>query len=162
MVAQHPSASLRFPVFLCLPLSGRSTPHSSRHRRPYRRSCGNRVAGLFSVNINAFDTVGVLAFSSLPLTVLPGPLNFPGGAYPNGKVGVPYYDITPYLNTSGGTPPFSISLVGGTLPPGLTFSDGLLSGTPTAAGTYTLQLQATDSSTIPQTLTATYTITINP
>lgn len=121
-----------------------------------------RVAGSFSVNINAFDTVGVLAFANLPLTVLPGPLTFTGGAYPNGRVGVQYADVTPFQNANGGTPPISISLVGGTVPPGLTFSGGMLTGIPTAAGTYALQLQATDSSSTPQTLTATYTITINP
>jgi hypothetical protein len=37
-----------------------------------------------------------------------------------------------------------------------------MTGTPTTAGTYTLLVQATDSSIPPQTATATYTITINP
>jgi len=121
-----------------------------------------RVAGSFSVNLNATDAVGILAFSNLPLTVIPGPLTFPSGTYPNAKVGLQYADLTPYLNANGGTPPITITLIGGTVPPGLAFSGGMLTGIPTTAGSYSLLLQASDSSSTPQTLTATYTITINP
>ena len=122
-----------------------------------------RVAGTFPVNVIATDSVGVYAFASFPFTALPGPLTFPGGSYGNGKVGIQYADATPYLNAYGGALPISISLIGGTVPPGLSFSGGELKGIPTTAGTYSLQLQATDSSSpTPQTQTATYTITITP
>jgi hypothetical protein len=121
-----------------------------------------RVAGNFSVNVNATDAVGVDVYALFPFTVLPGPLTFTGGSYATGTVGVQYTDFTPYQNANGGTPPISLSLVGGTVPPGLTFNGGMLTGIPTTAGTYTLQLQATDSSPTPQTLTATYTLVINP
>jgi hypothetical protein len=95
------------------------------------------------------------------LTIRPGPFSFAGGAFPSGNVGVVYVDYGP--PPKGGTTPYQFAVVSGSVPPGLTFySNGSMTGTPTTAGTYTLLVQATDSSIPPQTATATYTITINP
>ena len=49
---------------------------------------------------------------------------------------------------TGGTSPFTWSVSAGTLPPGLTLgaSTGLLSGTPTTAGSYSFTVKVTDSS----------------
>src|SRR5262249_16162371 len=41
------------------------------------------------------------------------------------------------LAASGGTPTYTYSISSGSLPPGLTLSNGTISGTPTTAGTYT-------------------------
>jgi hypothetical protein len=62
---------------------------------------------------------------------------------------------------SGGTPPYTYTLTGGTLPPGtsLSSSTGLVFGTATASGTYTYTITTTDS-TIPA-LTASQTVTAN-
>jgi hypothetical protein len=50
------------------------------------------------------------------------------------------------LTVSGGTAPFTFSVISGSLPPGMTLSAlGLLSGTPTAAGTSNFTVQAADS-----------------
>ena len=50
------------------------------------------------------------------------------------------------LTVTGGTSPFTWSVSAGTLPPGLTLgaSTGLLSGTPTTAGTYSFTVKVTD------------------
>ena len=62
---------------------------------------------------------------------------------PNASVGAPYSEI---LTASGATGPYSFTF--GALPPGLNgLSTGALSGTPTAAGTFTLQVTATDTPT---------------
>src|SRR5205807_925692 len=57
---------------------------------------------------------------------------------------------------AGGTAPFSFTLAGGSLPPGLTLLGDTISGTPTKAGTYTFTVSATDAGK----LTGTGTITI--
>jgi CSLREA domain-containing protein len=50
------------------------------------------------------------------------------------------------LNASGGTGPYTFAITGGTLPSGVTLSTaGVLSGTPTAAGIFPINVEATDS-----------------
>jgi Ice-binding-like/Putative Ig domain len=65
---------------------------------------------------------------------------------PNGTVGVAYSQT---ITASGGTAPYNFSVTAGTLPAGLTLTAagtlGLLSGTPTAAGTSTFTIRATDA-----------------
>jgi hypothetical protein len=71
------------------------------------------------------------------------------------------YSLT--LAVTGGTAPYTWSVISGSLPAGLSLSAaGVLSGTPTTAGTYTFTIQVVDSSTTPQTATLTATIVINP
>ncbi|HPT08505.1 MAG TPA: FISUMP domain-containing protein [bacterium] len=66
------------------------------------------------------------------------------GSLANGEVGVAYGPYT--FTTSGGLAPYSFSVSSGTLPTGLSLnSSGVLSGTPTAAGNYTFNIQVTDS-----------------
>jgi len=77
---------------------------------------------------------------------------------PDGTAAVPY-SVT--LAAAGGTPPFTWSLSDGTLPPGLTLSSaGVLSGTPTATGTFTFTVRVTDSSSPLQTADKQFVVTI--
>jgi type VI secretion system secreted protein VgrG len=62
---------------------------------------------------------------------------------PTGFVGVPYSQT---LTPSGGTAPYVFTVAAGTLPPGLTLTPGgVLSGTPTAQGTFPVTIRATDA-----------------
>ena len=80
---------------------------------------------------------------------------------PAGQIGSAYTATT--LTTSGGVSPVTWTLNSNTLPPGLVLypATGVISGTPTTAGTYTFTVTAEDSSTpTPQTASALLTITI--
>ncbi len=66
---------------------------------------------------------------------------------PDGAVGTPYAED---LFAGGGTPPYNIHLVSGTLPPGLTIitlgpDQARLDGTPTTPGNYAFDLGAMDA-----------------
>ncbi|MGW0503167.1 fibronectin type III domain-containing protein [Micromonospora sp. NPDC003241] len=92
--------------------------------------------------INAAGT-GPDSAQSAAVTVNASPtLTFP--APPSGKVSEPY---SQQLTVNGGTAPFTWSVSSGSLPPGLTLAPGtgLLSGTPTQAGTFSFTVRVTDS-----------------
>jgi uncharacterized repeat protein (TIGR01451 family) len=62
---------------------------------------------------------------------------------PGGKSNLPY---SVALEADGGVAPYTWFLYAGDLPPGLSLSDdGVLSGTPTASGSYTFYIEAGDS-----------------
>jgi large repetitive protein len=67
------------------------------------------------------------------------------------------------LVASGGTAPYKWSLTqGSSLPPGLSLSsDGVISGTPTMAGTYNFSIIVTDSAIPTNTATQSFSLTIN-
>ena len=56
------------------------------------------------------------------------------------------YSYALNANTAGALTPYTYVLLSGSLPPGLSLSGGVISGTPTAAGTYSFVLHAVDSS----------------
>ncbi len=78
---------------------------------------------------------------------------------PPGVVGTLYSQA---LVPSGGTAPYTVDrVVTSSLPPGLSFSGGILSGTPTSPGNFNVVFTATDSAGTPNLLTKVYTITID-
>jgi Putative Ig domain/Galactose oxidase, central domain len=89
------------------------------------------------------------------------------GATPNtlpaGTAGVAYSQV---LSSVGGTPPITYQFSSGTLPPGLNITTpgatGLLSGTPTSAGSFSFAFEATDSSTPAQQYIESVTLNIAP
>jgi large repetitive protein len=64
------------------------------------------------------------------------------------------------LTATGGTGPYTWSLVSGTLPAGLSLSGAAISGTPTTVGTSTFTLRVTDSNTPPLTTDKAFTLSV--
>jgi large repetitive protein len=86
-----------------------------------------------------------------------GTLVFSPGSLPAGTVGVTYSET---IAVTGGSGSYAFSVTGGALPTGLTLSaSGVLSGTPTAGGNFSITITATDSSN--QTLSGTQTYSLN-
>lgn len=93
-----------------------------------------RKIGIFVPGYESF----IFVFGPVP------PLTIDTTSLPDGTVGVPY---SAFLSASGGTPPYTWSIVSGSLPPGLTLnpSTGQISGIPTTAGTFFFTVQVRDS-----------------
>ncbi|HEY3084666.1 MAG TPA: Ig domain-containing protein, partial [Candidatus Dormibacteraeota bacterium] len=65
-------------------------------------------------------------------------------AFHSGEVGLSYSAVT--LGATGGLPPYSWSLAGGSLPPGLSLSaGGVLSGNNTTSGSFSFTVKVSDS-----------------
>jgi hypothetical protein len=116
--------------------------------------------GSFPVRVTVTDTTGTSVVQSVTITIsLPG-LTLPGGALPDGQVGVTYKAT---VTATGGVSPITYSATG--LPGGLSMATtGDITGTPTTAGQFSVRVTAKDSSvtTAPVTVSATYTINILP
>jgi Ice-binding-like/Putative Ig domain len=77
---------------------------------------------------------------------------------PAGTVGLPYSQL---ITASGGVAPYTFTVVGGTLPAGLSLSaSGLLAGTPSVAASSTFTVRAVDANSCPGTIP--YTIVVSP
>jgi hypothetical protein len=77
---------------------------------------------------------------------------------PTGTAGSAY---TAPLSATGGVSPYAWTITSGSLPAGLTLSpSGLISGTPTSAGTSTFAVQVSDSSVEPMTASQPLSLTI--
>jgi sugar lactone lactonase YvrE len=103
------------------------------------------AAGTFSFSISAGSIVNPVTTQFLTLMVTVKPLSITTTALPPAYTGQPY---TATLAGTGGVPPFTWSVASGHLPAGVTLNakTGVLSGTPTAAGTAGFTVQVTDSS----------------
>src|SRR6516165_8063514 len=92
--------------------------------------------------------ISALFFVSFPL--LASSLAITTSSLPGATVGTAYGET---LAATGGRSPYTWSLASGSLPPGLSLSTskGVIWGTPTASGTYSLVVRVKDSATYPAT-----------
>lgn len=116
------------------------------------------AASTSSFTVLVTDSAKTTATKALGIVVV-GPLTVTAGTLPAGTVGVAYNAPSP-LTVSGGTPPYSYSLAS---TDGLTINPttGAISGTPAAAGQFTLAVGVTDSGTPSQKATQNLSLTVN-
>lgn len=101
----------------------------------------NGAVTLDTNSVNASGCTGAIPCPAI--TISPATL-------PNGTVGVAYSQT---LISTGGTAPYTYSVVSGTMPPGVSLSvGGVLSGTPTVAGTSFVNIGSTDFNNCPGTI----------
>jgi hypothetical protein len=109
--------------------------------------------------ITATDATKNTGSRAYALTITPTaapPITLSPTTLPDGTVGAPYAQTVTALGGVG--PPYTLSITAGTLPTGVTFTGGLLSGTPAVAGAYTFTVTAVDSAGNPG--SQAYTVTI--
>jgi Bacterial Ig-like domain (group 3)/Putative Ig domain len=116
------------------------------------------TVGTSNFTIKVTDPAGQSDTLATSLAIIAGPtLSFP--APPPGQIGSAYSDT---LTVNGGTGPYTWSVSSGSLPAGITLgsSSGVLSGTPTAAGTSSFTVKVTDANN--QTATHAASLVITP
>jgi Putative Ig domain len=119
------------------------------------------TAGTANLTVKATDSSSPTATTTGPvtLTVSAASAGLTITSPPNATVETPYSGS---IGVSGGTGPYSCTIIAGTLPAGLTATNCLITGTPTTAGTANLTVRATDSSSPVVTTTGPVTLTVSP
>jgi hypothetical protein len=101
------------------------------------------ATGTFDFTVTASDNLGCTGSQAYSVTITCPAVTISPLTLPGGITGIAYSQT---ITASGGTAPYSFAVTSGSLPAGLTLSSaGLLSGAPTAGGTYPITVTATDA-----------------
>ena len=115
------------------------------------------VAGVFAFTFRAFDAGNPSQSATVDLSIKIAPL-ITTSSLPNGATGTTYSQT---LAASAGVTAYTWSVSSGSLPTGLSLSSsGVISGNPSAAGTFDFTVTLTDSSVPPLTASKALSITI--
>jgi hypothetical protein len=122
------------------------------------------LSGTYSFAITVTDSSATpnttsVAYALVIQAAPPAVITISPSSLPNATAGVAYSQA---LSGNGGTAPYTFSADPSTFPAGITMSSsGVISGTPTTAGSYSMTVYATDSSADgPFIGTATYSLTV--
>ncbi len=103
------------------------------------------AGGTFNFMVIATDAHGQTGNRAYSFNVSAATVTVAPATLPNGGIAQAYSQT---ITASGGTPGYSFAVTAGSLPAGLSLSTGgVVSGTPTAGGTFNFTVTATDSST---------------
>ena len=126
------------------------------------------ATGTFTFTVRGTDLNGCFGSIAYTIVIVAAAVPPPGcpvitlapPTLPNGTVGVAY---SQQITASGGTAPYTFGVTGGALPTGLILTPaGLLAGTPTAAGSFTVTIRGTDANGCFATITYTIVIAAAP
>ena len=119
---------------------------------------GNPItSGSYGFTVTATDAQGYLGSRTYALSITAAPtITIAPSSLPAASENLPYSQS---ITASGGTAPYDYAVTSGSLPPGLTLSSGgVLSGAPTASGSFNITVTATDALTY--TGSQAYTVTV--
>jgi large repetitive protein len=120
------------------------------------------TAAISTFTVQVTDSGARTATMALSITVsaASAPLTVTTASLAGATVGTPYSQT---LAATGGTPPYSWSVTVGALPAGLSLNatTGVISGSPTAAGTSSFTVTVTDSAAVAGTATKALSITVS-
>jgi Putative Ig domain len=115
------------------------------------------LEGTYTFTLGVVDSVGATDTETFTITIAaPRPVAVTTDPALRPATRGAAYDVL--LAADGGLPGYTWSLAAGTLPPGVRVTGGHVAGTPTATGTYTFTVAATDSRGDTGTRTLTLTI----
>jgi uncharacterized protein (TIGR03437 family) len=100
-------------------------------------------AGSYNFTVGVVDSASVSSTANVSITISPSSIVISTASLAVGQTGIAYNSS---ISASGGTPPYTFTLINGQLPQGLTlFASGAISGTPTLAGSYNFTVRVNDS-----------------
>jgi hypothetical protein len=101
------------------------------------------TAGTYAIGVAVNDSTGARVSGTVSLTVVTAPLTITTATLPAPALGTAY---SQRIQAQGGTPPYRFTVISGSLPAGISLlPDGTLTGTPTAPGSATFTVLATDA-----------------
>ncbi len=114
------------------------------------------ATGVSNFTVQVTDANSQISSKALSITIYSG-VAITTAALPDGTVGLTYNTT---LTATGGATPYTWSITLGTLPTGLSLnsSSGVISGTPTTAGSYPITVQVTDNNLVTNTRNLSITI----
>jgi len=118
------------------------------------------TAGSYSLRVRVSDSSAATITSSanIVITVAATSVSLAISPPAAATIGTAYSST---IGVSGGTAPYTCSLVSGTLPSGITQRNCALAGTPATSGNFSLVVKATDSSSPANSTTATLSLVVN-
>jgi hypothetical protein len=99
--------------------------------------------GRYTFTVTATNKLGCTGSQTYTVPVGGGPIVISPPTLPDGIVGTKYPDQT--ITANCGTPGYRCRVTAGALPPGLTFANCKISGTPTTEGCFTFSVTVTDA-----------------
>ena len=158
----RPGRFRRYHAVHLLARLGQPRPPASASTQRAARSAARRptLAGTYSFTAKVTDAASRTATRALQI-VLTEPLQITTASLPSGQTGQAYSQS---VTASGGSAPYAWSVSVGTLPPGLSLTQGspsaTLSGTPTSGGSYSFTLRAADSGNPARSASQAFSLTI--